>query len=196
MLNKAGVHDAQGFFLNATHFDWTTKELYYGQRIARALGGVHFVINTGENGRGPLIPPNPSQQGNGVLCNPPGPRSGPLTVDTGYKWGRRLPVVLQPRWLGRSVPPRRAGDRALLAGLRRHARSQRGVQGDRPPVPAGARPRLERHSAYTPRQWGEPGAAVASVDAVAALEVRRGRDRRLRDARSPTAHPGACDRRA
>ena len=86
MLNKAGVHDAQGFFLNATHFDWTTKELYYGQRIARALGGVHFVINTGENGRGPLIPPSPSQQGNEVLCNPPGRGLGPLTVDTGYKW--------------------------------------------------------------------------------------------------------------
>ncbi len=106
MLNKAGVHDAQGFFLNATHFDWTTKELYYGQRIARALGGVHFVINTGENGRGPLIPPNPSQQGNEVLCNPPGRGLGPLTVDTGYKWADGFLWFSNP---GGSGGPRRPG---------------------------------------------------------------------------------------
>jgi endoglucanase len=85
-LDKAGVHDAQGFFLNATHFDWTTRELYYGQRIARALGGVHFVINTGENGRGPLVPSDRSRYGNEVLCNPPGRGLGPLTTTTGYKW--------------------------------------------------------------------------------------------------------------
>jgi endoglucanase len=85
-LRKAGVKHAQGFFLNATHFDWTTKELYYGQRIARALGGVHFVINTGENGRGPLVPADRAHNGNEVLCNPPGRGLGPLTTNTGYKW--------------------------------------------------------------------------------------------------------------
>lgn len=85
-LRRAGIHEAQGFFLNATHFDWTTKELYYGQRIARALGGVHFVINTGENGRGPLVPPDPSHQGNEVLCNPPGRGLGPFSTNTGYRW--------------------------------------------------------------------------------------------------------------
>jgi endoglucanase len=35
MLNLAGVHMIQGFFLNSTHFDWTTKEIAYGQKIAR-----------------------------------------------------------------------------------------------------------------------------------------------------------------
>ncbi len=86
MLREAGVHEAQGFFLNATHFDWTTNELYYGQRISRALGGVHFVINTGENGRGPLVPANRSRYGNEILCNPPGRGLGPFSTDTGYKW--------------------------------------------------------------------------------------------------------------
>jgi endoglucanase len=86
MLRTAGVHEAQGFFLNATHFDWTTTELYYGQRIARALGGVHFVINTGENGRGPLVPANRVLHGNEILCNPPGRGLGPFATNTGYKW--------------------------------------------------------------------------------------------------------------
>lgn len=86
MLRTAGVQYAQGFSLNATHFDWTTTELYYGQRIAKALGGVHFVINTGGNGRGPLVPANRAKHGNEVLCNPPGRGLGPLSTNTGYMW--------------------------------------------------------------------------------------------------------------
>ena len=87
LLNGAGVHQAQGFFLNATHFDWTTREVAFGQRIARALGGVHFVVNTGENGQGPLVPPDPGKNGAEVLCNPPGRGLGPLpTSNTGFQW--------------------------------------------------------------------------------------------------------------
>ncbi len=79
-LRGAGVSQAQGFFLNSTHFDWTTTEVHYGQRISRMLGGAHFVINTGENGRGPLRPRNRVKNGNEVLCNPPGRGLGPLSV--------------------------------------------------------------------------------------------------------------------
>jgi endoglucanase len=87
MLNQAGVHQAQGFLLNATHYDWTTSEIAYGQRISRALGGVHFVVNTGDNGQGPLVPPDRVHQGNEVLCNPAGRGLGPLaTTNTGFKW--------------------------------------------------------------------------------------------------------------
>ena len=86
MLNEAGVHRTQGFLLNATHFDWTSSEIAYGQRISRALGGVHFVVNTGVNGQGPLVPPDRVHQGNEVLCNPPGRGLGPLaTTNTGFK---------------------------------------------------------------------------------------------------------------
>jgi endoglucanase len=79
-LRGAGVSQAQGFFLNSTHFDWTTSELNYGQRISKLLGGSHFVINTGENGQGPLRPKNRVRDGNEVLCNPPGRGLGPLTL--------------------------------------------------------------------------------------------------------------------
>ena len=79
-LRGAGVAQSQGFFLNSTHFDWTTSELHYGQRISALLGGSHFVINTGENGRGPLRPRNLVRDGNEVLCNPPGRGLGPLSL--------------------------------------------------------------------------------------------------------------------
>ncbi|HET9104767.1 MAG TPA: glycoside hydrolase family 6 protein [Solirubrobacteraceae bacterium] len=80
LLRAAGVAQAQGFFLNSTHFDWTRTELGYGQAISKLLGGSHFIINTGENGRGPLVPANRVRNGNEVLCNPPGRGLGPLSV--------------------------------------------------------------------------------------------------------------------
>jgi endoglucanase len=80
LLRGAGIAQAQGFFVNATHFDWTRTELTYGQDISRRLGGAHFIINTGESGRGPLIPANRAKNGNEVLCNPPGRGLGPLSV--------------------------------------------------------------------------------------------------------------------
>jgi endoglucanase len=85
LLGRAGVAKIQGFFLNSTHFDWTTKEIAYGEQISRLTGGKHFVINTGENGRGPLVPGDAAKNGNEVLCNPPGRGLGPLpTANTGY----------------------------------------------------------------------------------------------------------------
>ncbi len=79
-LLGAGVRQTAGFFLNSTHFDWTSKEIHYGQRISQLTGGAHFIVNTGENGRGPLIPHNRVLHGNEVLCNPPGRGLGPLTL--------------------------------------------------------------------------------------------------------------------
>lgn len=85
LLRRAGVAKIQGFLLNSTHFDWTSREIYYGEQISRMTGGKHFVINTGFNGRGPLKPANPVRQGNEVLCNPPGRGLGPKpTSNTGY----------------------------------------------------------------------------------------------------------------
>ena len=86
MLRKAGIYDAQGFFVNSTHFDWTTKEIAYGQHIARRLGGVHFIVNTAEDGRGPLVPSDRKLYGNEELCNPVGRGLGPLSVQTGYRY--------------------------------------------------------------------------------------------------------------
>jgi endoglucanase len=85
LLRRAGVSEIQGFFLNSTHFDWTTREINYGEAISRLTGGKHFVVNTAENGRGPLVPHNRVKHGNEVLCNPPNRGLGPKpTFDTGY----------------------------------------------------------------------------------------------------------------
>ncbi|MGE5617555.1 MAG: glycoside hydrolase family 6 protein [Candidatus Woesearchaeota archaeon] len=86
LLRRAGVGQIQGFFLNSTHFDWTSREIAYGEQVSRMTGGKHFVVNTGDNGRGPLIPPDRVHQGNEVLCNPSGRGLGPKpTTDTGYR---------------------------------------------------------------------------------------------------------------
>src|SRR3984885_3809751 len=85
-LRASGVAKTQGFFLNATHYDWTSSEIRYGEQISRLTGGKHFVINTGENGQGPLRPRDIVHQGMEVLCNPPGRGLGPLpTTSTGYR---------------------------------------------------------------------------------------------------------------
>jgi endoglucanase len=85
-LRASGVAKIQGFFLNSTHFDWTSHEIRYGQQISRMTGGKHFVVNTGENGQGPLRPRDIVHQGMEVLCNPTGRGLGPLpTANTGHR---------------------------------------------------------------------------------------------------------------
>jgi endoglucanase len=85
LLRGAGVSEIQGFFLNSTHFDWTSHEIRYGNEISRLTGASHFVVNTAENGQGPLIPPHRVTQGNELLCNPPNRGLGPKpTFATGY----------------------------------------------------------------------------------------------------------------
>jgi hypothetical protein len=85
-LKQADVAQAQGFFVNATHNDWTTTDVHYGQQIARLLGGKHFIVQTDDNGRGPLVPKDRKKYGNENLCNPPGRGTGPLTWNTGYEY--------------------------------------------------------------------------------------------------------------
>ena len=85
LLKRAGVAKIEGFFLNATHFDRLSKEIKYGNEISSMTGGKHFVVNTGTNGRGPLVPKNIVKYGNEVLCNPVGRGLGPKpTTHTGY----------------------------------------------------------------------------------------------------------------
>jgi endoglucanase len=67
-LRRAGVSLVRGFALNTSEFETTARSLAYGTRISNALGGKHFVIDTGRNGRGPpklMTGPN-------WWCNPPG----------------------------------------------------------------------------------------------------------------------------
>jgi endoglucanase len=102
LLGLAGVANIRGFFLNCTHFDWTSHELQYGNRVARILH-THFVVSTSENGRGPLHPPDRRKNGNEVLCNPPGRGLGPPpTTDTGDELADAF------MWIG--IPGRSGGE--------------------------------------------------------------------------------------
>jgi endoglucanase len=84
LLRAAGIARLNGFFLNATHYDWTGNELRYGNRISLLTGGKHFVVSTAANGNGPLRPRSRVRDGNEVLCNPPGRALGPPpTTQTG-----------------------------------------------------------------------------------------------------------------
>lgn len=85
-LNEADIAQAQGFFVNATHNDWTTTDIHFGQEISRLTGGKHFIVQTDDNGRGPLVPKDREKNGNEDLCNPPGRGTGPLSWDTGYEY--------------------------------------------------------------------------------------------------------------
>jgi endoglucanase len=53
-LRAIGVAKVRGFALNATHQDWTWRNVAFGTRLSRALGGKHFVVNTSHNGNGPM----------------------------------------------------------------------------------------------------------------------------------------------
>ena len=85
-LKQADIAQAQGFFVNATHNDWTTTDVAFGQQIARMTGGKHFIVQTDDNGRGPLVPKDRVHNGNENLCNPPGRGVGPLSWNTGYEY--------------------------------------------------------------------------------------------------------------
>ncbi len=101
-LNAVGVRKIRGFFTNDTHFQWTINEIRWGDAVSKLTGGAHFIVNTGENGRGPLLNPNPVTQGVEDLCNPPGRGLGPKpTTDTGF--------ALVDAYLWTGVPGNSAG---------------------------------------------------------------------------------------
>jgi len=62
-LRAAGVTKARGFSLNVANFHTTRENVRYGNRLSRAVGGAHYVVDTGRNGAGPKA---------GDWCNPSG----------------------------------------------------------------------------------------------------------------------------
>ncbi len=86
VLNAIGVDQIRGFFTNDTHEAWTVDEARWATAIAKRTHGSHFIVDTADNGRGPLY--NHVKVGNGVedLCNPPkrglGPRNTTQTPAT------------------------------------------------------------------------------------------------------------------
>jgi endoglucanase len=67
-LRKAGIAHADGFALNVSNFYTTQATTTYGEELSKALGGTHFVIDTGRNGKGP----DTNSKDEPTWCNPPG----------------------------------------------------------------------------------------------------------------------------
>ena len=95
-LRRVGVAKVRGFMLNATHYDWTRSNIRYGLKLSRLVGGTHFIINTAENGRGPIHHYLPNGRRITVWCNPPNRGLGPApTTNTSnprvdaYVWVNR-----------------------------------------------------------------------------------------------------------
>jgi endoglucanase len=75
-LHLAGIDRADGFALNVSNFVSTDRNLAYGDRLGRRLGGKHFVIDTSRNG---------GNVAEGEWCNPNGAALGQEpTTRTGH----------------------------------------------------------------------------------------------------------------
>ncbi len=85
-LDHVDIWKIRGFYTNDTHINWTIKEIHWGDRVsALTKSHPHFIVNTAQNGNGPLLNPHPTTQGVEDLCNPPGRALGPKpTTSTGF----------------------------------------------------------------------------------------------------------------
>ena len=61
LLKAAGIDKARGFSTNVAGYESAADEKTYAETISQALGGVHYVTDTGRNGAGST----------GDWCNPP-----------------------------------------------------------------------------------------------------------------------------
>jgi endoglucanase len=82
LLKQAGVEKARGFSTNVAGYESESDEQAYAEAVSAALGGAHWVTDTGRNGAG----------SNGEWCNPEGRALGrePEAVDSegldAYLW--------------------------------------------------------------------------------------------------------------
>jgi hypothetical protein len=85
ILNAIGIDNIRGFFTNDTHLNWTINEVRWANAIAQRTGNPHFIVDTADNGQGPLLNQDRQDNGNENLCNPPGRGLGVQnTTNTGY----------------------------------------------------------------------------------------------------------------
>ncbi len=97
-LRRGGVAYTRGFALGATHFNRTSREIQFGDNVARALGGKHYVINTAENANGPLPKSRWGKYGSrATTCNPPNAGLGNQpTTRTGSAWADAFLWISRP----------------------------------------------------------------------------------------------------
>ncbi|HEY3726855.1 MAG TPA: glycoside hydrolase family 6 protein [Solirubrobacteraceae bacterium] len=102
VLNAIGVRRIRGFYTNDTHLNWTINEVRWANKVSARTGRVHYIVNTGQSGAGPLLNKHPRRQGIENLCNPPGRALGPRpTTNTGF--------ALADAWLWTSPPGNSSG---------------------------------------------------------------------------------------
>ena len=63
ILNAIGITRIRGFFTNDTHEQWTINEVRWATKISKLTHGAHFIVNTAQNGHGPLLNPHPITPG-------------------------------------------------------------------------------------------------------------------------------------
>ena len=147
-LRAIGIGRVRGFMLNATHQDWTAANIRHGLRISRLVGGKHFVINTAENGRGPVHYYRANGRRITVWCNPGLRGLGPPpTTDTSH------PRVDAYLWINRPGYAQSCGGRRIGWFLPR-ALSYARLATDWERPPAGTRRGHTRR--YPPRAFGIP----------------------------------------
>lgn len=66
LLKAVGVNKVRGFATNVAGYDTSADERTYAEAVSDALGGAHYVIDSGRNGAGAT----------GEWCNPPGSALG------------------------------------------------------------------------------------------------------------------------
>jgi endoglucanase len=95
-LRKVGIDKVRGFMLNVTHYDWTAANIRHGLELSRLLGGKHFVVNTSQNGRGPVHFKASNGRRINIWCNPGLRGLGPPpTTETSH------PMVDAYLWINR-----------------------------------------------------------------------------------------------
>ena len=81
LLRASGVGQAQGFFLNSTHFDWIRSRAALRPADLPACSAARTSSSTAvRTGAARSCPQDRVKHGNEVLCNPPGRGLGPLSV--------------------------------------------------------------------------------------------------------------------
>lgn len=89
LLLANGIEDARGFALNATHYVGTEESVAYGAELVRILRergvkGVHFVVDTAQNGNGMMWPEVEAQgsrvNDNARVCGSTSDRRGCVTL--------------------------------------------------------------------------------------------------------------------
>ena len=121
MLRYIGVAKVRGFMLNVTHYDWTSKNIAYGRKVSKLVGGKPFVVSTSYNGRGPVAYTATEQEARQRVLQPALPRARPgADHEHGVPEGGRLPLAQPARACRAPVPATAA--RCPWAAGGRHGR--------------------------------------------------------------------------